>query len=317
MSLSFRSVLVRSLLLTGAVAGCNSILDNNPGKLQQNVTPNPAQDAGGQTPINTEPVKEPTPAGPGGCGELQHQCGGTCAATNDPNYGCGTEGCKPCSIAHGTPACAGTGCAVAKCDAGYADCNGNAEDGCEVDLSKPASCGACNAVCPATASVCAPKEGSFQCVSQCAPDAPLQCGNECVSPLTSLNHCGACNAKCPDVPNSTPSCTLGQCGFTCAADFNKCGTACTVKTDPAACGPTCVICPAAANAVPSCAADTCGFTCNADFGNCNNDPVDGCETPLKTDPLHCGVCGTNCGTGTCVNGLCQPATDPDAGVPPG
>ncbi|MBX3229945.1 MAG: hypothetical protein KIT84_26075 [Labilithrix sp.] len=301
---------VRSLLLAGAVAGCNAILDNDPARLrQETATPTveqnqPSGPDAGAPPTTPPVVQAPIPPGPQGCAAGTHECGGSCAALNDPAYGCGAAGCAPCQIAHGAAACAGAACAVDTCDKGFADCNGDPADGCETDLSKAASCGSCNAVCPAATPVCAPQADSFQCGTGCTPAAPLLCGTECVSPLGSVNHCGGCNQRCPDVPNGTATCTGGLCGFTCQPDFNTCNGACVPKTDPAACGPACTVCPVPANGVATCANDTCGFTCGEGFASCNNDVTDGCEASLKTDPLNCGACGVSCGAGQCVDGLC-------------
>jgi cysteine-rich repeat protein len=50
----------------------------------------------------------------------------------------------------------------------------------------------------------------------------------------------------------------------------------------------------------------CHVACASTFGDCNHDGEDGCETTLTTDPLNCGVCGHDCGGGSCIAGKCQP-----------
>src|ERR1019366_6592332 len=56
----------------------------------------------------------------------------------------------PCSTTHGTPACNAAKCSIA-CDAGFADCNNDASDGCEVDVTRDgANCGACGSACSHT-----------------------------------------------------------------------------------------------------------------------------------------------------------------------
>ncbi len=311
-------------LVTFVLVGCNSILDNEPGVLATTdaspTEPSPpaTEDAGGSQlpPISgNDDAGTPTPPDDAGaCEQGKQLCQGACVSLTDPLYGCGDPSCKPCSLAHGAAACQGRTCVVAQCDPGYADCNKNPADGCEVDLSKPSSCGACNAVCPATAPVCAPAGGTFACSTGCTAAAPLLCGAECVDPLTSVNHCGACNQKCPDVANGTTACTAGACTFTCKPQFNACNGACTPKTDVTACGPTCVVCPTPPNATPKCANDACAFTCAAGFADCNLNPADGCEAKLAEDPANCGICGRVCAAGTtCKAGACV-ATD--AGAPP-
>jgi hypothetical protein len=61
---------------------------------------------------------------------------------------CGACG-RACAPANGTGACAAGRCAVAACSAGFADCDGDAGNGCEVRLGdNPAHCGACGRSCP-------------------------------------------------------------------------------------------------------------------------------------------------------------------------
>lgn len=64
--------------------------------------------------------------------------------TSDPDHcgGCGLA----CSDVNGTSSCEGSRCAIA-CDEGYADCDAQADNGCEVSLSAPESCGACDRSC--------------------------------------------------------------------------------------------------------------------------------------------------------------------------
>ena len=53
-----------------------------------------------------------------------------------------------CTRAHATTARVGVRCALLACDEGFADCDGNVETGCEIDLrTSVASCGACDHAC--------------------------------------------------------------------------------------------------------------------------------------------------------------------------
>ncbi|MBI5517281.1 MAG: hypothetical protein HY909_26145 [Deltaproteobacteria bacterium] len=57
--------------------------------------------------------------------------------------------------------------------------------------------------------------------------------------------------------------------------------------------------------------------CLADFDDCDQDPRNGCETHLRSDPHACGRCGHHCAEGVvCLQGRCaSPTIDaPDAGV---
>jgi hypothetical protein len=61
--------------------------------------------------------------------------------------GCGNI----CTLANATASCVGSACAIASCNAGFADCNGSAVDGCEADLnSDPNNCAKCGRVCAGT-----------------------------------------------------------------------------------------------------------------------------------------------------------------------
>ncbi|MDB4930796.1 MAG: uncharacterized protein JWM10_3280, partial [Myxococcaceae bacterium] len=61
---------------------------------------------------------------------------------------CGACG-RACATANATPACVAARCTVARCNAGFADCNASAADGCEANLAADgANCGACGAACP-------------------------------------------------------------------------------------------------------------------------------------------------------------------------
>jgi len=319
---------LRATFLAFGIAGCNAILDNEQGTLQTS-TPtdvNPTQPGAGdggnggqpQPPRSGQlsdsgglPPQPARDASTGGidCSPGQHACYGACVGVTDPVYGCGDPSCSPCKTSHGQSGCQGNKCVVQACDPGYADCNQDPADGCEVDLSKAASCGACNAVCPAASPVCAPSGTTFQCTTGCTAVAPLLCGTECVSPLASVNHCGGCNLKCPEVDQGTAACTTGVCTFTCKPGYHACDTRCVVETDPTACGPTCTACPVPANSTAICQANTCGMQCVVGYGNCNNDATDGCESNFATDPLNCGACGTSCNGGTCNNGVCTPPAD--------
>ena len=70
-------------------------------------------------------------------------CDGACVDTATNVAACGTCG-TACAIANGVPTCAAGRCAVERCNAPFADCNGDAADGCETDTSASAThCGMC------------------------------------------------------------------------------------------------------------------------------------------------------------------------------
>lgn len=99
---------------------------------------------------------------------------------------------------------AGTGGAITDCDSGFADCNGDADDGCEADLYTDSShCGFCGKTCPGD-EICI--AGDCGCASALVP-----CAGECVDVSSDRNHCGTCDSPCGD----GQGCTGGQCGRPC------------------------------------------------------------------------------------------------------
>ena len=127
----------------------------------------------------------------------------------------------PSSSAAGTGGSAGGGGAPT-CPDGYADCDGDASNGCEASLADDGThCGACDVVCAtgahATASSCA---GS-QCVSTCEAgwmdcDGFATTGCE-ASTDSDANNCGGCGKTC----GAHASCDAGKCACT-TAPFANC-----------------------------------------------------------------------------------------------
>jgi hypothetical protein len=82
---------------------------------------------------------------------------------------------------------------------------------------------------------------------------------------------GDCNARaadgCETPLNTSDNC--GACGETCQGAANSTGGSCSSQ-------------------------GRCVLTCSPDFGDCNNDVRDGCETDLRTNLQHCGMCGNAC-----------------------
>lgn len=116
------------------------------------------------------------------------------------------------------------GTSAVKCKANRADCNKQAQDGCEVDTSSnPKNCGGCGRAC-AKGQVCA----NGDCMTTC-PSGLTTCGASCVDITISPDNCGGCDKPCAAPNNATAECTASQCGFQCNADFEACGNACCPK----------------------------------------------------------------------------------------
>src|SRR6185437_11516922 len=106
--------------------------------------------------------------------------------------GCGNV----CSAAHGTPACFEGVCGIAVCDAGYADCDGDPANGCEVDTGTDASnCGACGNVCKVSNGMGTCSGGT--CTTAMCDAGYADCdgnpANGCETNVASdVNNCGSC-----------------------------------------------------------------------------------------------------------------------------
>jgi hypothetical protein len=141
--------------------------------------------------------------------------------------GCGEILAIPERTVDSRIACEGGDCV---CIAGFDDCDGDLENGCEADLTSLASCGACGVVCRhATCQVgaCLCDDGWDDCDGD--PD------NGCEADLASDASCGACGRACMNAV-----CTGGACE--CQSGFLDCDgddtTGCEVNValDPTSCG---------------------------------------------------------------------------------
>jgi hypothetical protein len=75
------------------------------------------------------------------------KCGGACAdIANDP-ANCGNCGVA-CSFSNAGAFCSSSACALGACNGSFLNCNKNATDGCEIDISTDLNnCGGCGNVC--------------------------------------------------------------------------------------------------------------------------------------------------------------------------
>jgi hypothetical protein len=200
--------------------------------------------------------------------------------------------------------CVASACVYA-CAAGFADCDGNPANGCEVNTASDTSnCGRCRNLCPpAVGGVATCSAGAC---GQLCPRGQSNCTGFCRDTNTDASNCGACGRACA-LPNATAVCTAGACAVgTCNAGFANCdgnpanGCETDVRTSVTNCGACRRVCPAPTGGSATCASSTCGTACPTGQTNCSNV----CRN-LLTDNANCGACGRACGaTQACANGTC-------------
>lgn len=222
-------------------------------------------------------------------------CSGACVSTLTDAANCGSCA-NGCPMPTNARAICTSGRCSGSCNAGFADCNANMTDGCEVSLSINASnCGGCGAMCTLPVGGTAICVGG-RCESSCLT-GQLNCAGTCRSVGGDINNCGTCGNVCPARSNSTPSCTTGTCGITCSAGFADCDRAdsngcevilATNVANCGACGRSCTL----PNANTSCSGGTCAVaSCTVGFADCDRNPTNGCEVDLARDSRNCGGCG--------------------------
>lgn len=167
------------------------------------------------------------------------------------------NGCE-CAYPNAFAGCASMACALGPCVAGFGDCNGAADDGCEETLStSTAHCGACGSDCAAmfptpwmgarydrcTAGSCA-CGGGGACPTNnlCCPIGGAT--SACRSGIDrNTDHCGRCGAVCdeaggetcgrgtPPTGGTAGRCCCGtNCGAVGAGRFCPAGTECNETT---------------------------------------------------------------------------------------
>jgi hypothetical protein len=170
----------------------------------------------------------------------------TSVLSDSKNCGACQKSCA--NLPNAVAGCLNGGCVLASCTVGYADCNGNPNDGCEVKTSTDINnCGKCANVCPqgnicvgggCTCPMCNIPNASAKCVNnmcvfdKCNPgfgDCNNNTADGCeVNLQQDKNNCGACGNVCPlNLPNcgnsmcnAAPICTrigwkLGNDNWAC------------------------------------------------------------------------------------------------------
>ncbi|MDP3275118.1 MAG: hypothetical protein Q8Q09_07965, partial [Deltaproteobacteria bacterium] len=225
--------------------------------------------------------------------------------TTDVNN-CGGCGLR-CSFANAASSCAMGACAMGACNAGFADCDGNPANGCEVNVtSDNGNCGVCGTAC-AAGRVCS----AGTCQTSCGTGLTA-CSGACVNTANDPANCNMCGSACASVTNATSVCASSACRFVCDGSFADCdrnaANGCEVNTsnNSSNCGTCGRACVAGANQIATCSGGACNNVCATGFADCDGNPANGCEVNLLSTPANCGACGNVCAAAQgCFVGVCR------------
>lgn len=250
------------------------------------------------------------------CGACEITCGDDCDAETGS-----------CDVDDGTAWCSDGECKVKTCATDHLDCNGDVEDGCEVDYtSDSANCGGCasaggrncseqfahaNAHCEAGECVFDACQGDWR-------DCEGGLADGCESNIMSdVQDCGACDRVCGTTNASATSCAAGVCVPECTGSWDTCsgsenGCTTNLATDEANCGGcgSGFVCESNGTTSNNCVDSSCDPKCSSGRGDCDTSRYNGCETNTNTSTSHCGGCGNPCssangGTASCSSGQCS------------
>ncbi len=143
------------------------------------------------------------------CGEFADLCMGECIDYRTDVDNCGSCGNACPSPPNASGTCDEGACGFV-CDAGWEDCNGVIEDGCEVAVADdPDNCGACDNVCPTpdhAMRTCEASACGFVC-DMGWEDCNMDPADGCEADLTSPATCGSCDNVCM----AGETCVDGMC----------------------------------------------------------------------------------------------------------
>jgi len=213
-----------------------------------------------------------------------------------------------CELTNATETCASATCEVVSCDAGWDNCDGRAENGCEINLASPANCGTCGTACDLEHATSSCATGTCE-LGSCEPgwdDCDGDPANGCETGLNTPANCGGCGTACAA---PTPLCAAGSCTDVCPTDTVDCTGSCVDTTSDALhCGGCAMACPVAMRATAVCTDSSCGMACEPGWHDCDGDAANGCESDLS-DLANCGGCGMACtlpnASEICTSGMCE------------
>ena len=232
-----------------------------------------------------------------------------------------------CSIASDCPrlpnatmVCNAGRCELGGCARAFEDCDGEPENGCELDTnSDPSNCGGCGVLCDRPNATTSCISGS--CVITACDDNFENCDNSgtngCEADLTRPDTCGGCSIRCASDMLCSTTGEIPRCVDGCDDGEDICSMMCVVlDTNADHCGGCGVVCPDYENGTRTCVDRRCGGECDVGFVDCNDDDSDGCEIDITSDVNNCNGCDMRCTPGdnvrtaacdvsTCVVGTCE------------
>ncbi len=220
---------------------------------------------------------------------------------------------RPGSVA----SCDASRCVYA-CAPGFESCDGDSRDGCEIDTDTDlAHCGGCGRFCGASGArgSCAGGVCSLTC-----EDDRGNCdttSSDCETPLGTMTNCAACGNGCGALEACDTTGATNVCSSTCGSPAMICGGACVDTTSSRShCGGCDRECPDRPLATERCTSSLCELDCIVGYDDCDGAEDNGCEAPLASSLLHCGMCGRACAlpnaaetctSGECALGACDPS----------
>ncbi len=167
---------------------------------------------------DVEDAPDVADAAEAGCDGGAVMCEGACVdlATTTAHCGRCDNACP--TRANAAASCVAGAC-VHECRAGFADCDGDASNGCEAALSSVTNCGRCGAHCDEPTPLCGEVGGVRQCVSGCSA-GETRCAMSCVDTASDAANCGRCGNVCA----MGATCSAGVCA--CPSGQSDCHGAC-------------------------------------------------------------------------------------------
>jgi hypothetical protein len=236
---------------------------------------------------------------------------------------CGSCGARCADAPNASMTCDTGTCAISRCQDGFADCDKDPRNGCEVALNTLDDCGACGSVCAFAHSSARCEAGRCERTDCSAgyADCNSDAADGCETNLLLPDNCRSCGNSCKQLPDVAGS-TCGEvgCVLQCVRGRGDCdndsSNGCETDLNAAtSCGACAVDCTNLANVRSArCGEGVCGqLQCQDGFADCNGNAADGCERALNT-LNDCGACDkpcamahaqADCSDGTCQTGTCD------------